>query len=321
MEAISVQSPVFSALPESVRITDITARDGFQNIKDIIPTETKTAVIDLLVDAGITKLEAVSFVSPKAVPQMADAARVIKHIRTVHPHVVPVALIPNLRGAADAVNAGIREISYVISASAAHNKANINRAREESLADLAAITRKFPDLKVNLSMSVVFGCPFEGEVPVPSVLWLLDESLRRGVSSVTLCDTIGVANPLQVAAVVDAVRGEHPNVDLALHLHDTHGMGLANTLAALRAGIDCFETAAGGLGGCPFAPGAAGNTSTEDMVNMLHRMGITTGVDLRKYLAAANLIRRKITPVLPGHLASAETYGEFCFFRPQHAEP
>ncbi len=302
-------------LPKRVRVADITARDGFQNIKEWIPTEVKIEIINALAAAGITKMEATSFVSPKAIPQMADAAEIIAHCHKNLPQLELVALAPNLRGAENAVKAGVPEISYVISASAAHNKANINRTHEESLNDLASITSAFPELRVNLSMSTVFGCPFDGETPVKQVLWLLEQGLARGARTVSLCDTIGVANPVQVQAVVGAVRKAFPEVPMALHLHDTHGMGLANTLAALQMGVNCFETAAGGLGGCPFAPGAAGNTSTEDMVNMLHRMGVATGVDLEKLLKATAIVKEKVNPGIPGRLASARTYSEFCFFQ------
>lgn len=299
---------------KKVRVTDITARDGFQNIKEWIPTEVKISVVNALAAAGVTKMEVTSFVSPKAIPQMADAAQIVEHCRKNLPQVHVVALAPNLRGAENASKAGAHEISYVISASPAHNKANINRTHEESLNDLATISTALPDLEITLSMSTVFGCPFDGEVPVEKVLWLIGEGVKRGAKSLTLCDTIGVANPLQVSRMVAAVRKDFPNMPLALHLHDTHGMGLANTLAALIAGVDCFETAAGGLGGCPFAPGAAGNTSTEDMLNMLHRMGVSTGIDLEKYLEAVAIVREKINPGIPGRLASARTYSEFCFF-------
>lgn len=301
-------------MPKSVRVTDITARDGFQNIKEWIPTEVKKAVIDALAEAGVNKMEATSFVSPKAIPQMADAAEIAAHMREKHPGITLVALAPNLRGAENAARAGVPEISYIISASAAHNKANINRTHQESLDDLASITSAFPDLRVNLSMSCVFGCPFVGEITIDTVLRLLEESLKRGAVSVSLCDTIGVANPAHVKAVCAAMKEKHAHVPMALHLHDTHGMGLANTLAALEMGVDCFETAAGGLGGCPFAPGAAGNTSTEDMVNMLHRMGLSTGIDLEKLLKAVAIVKEKVNPGIPGRLASARTYAEFCFF-------
>ena len=301
-------------MPKTVHVTDISGRDGFQNIKEWIPTELKIQVLDQLADAGVRKMEATSFVSPKAIPQMADAVQIVEHMCSKHPEVELVVLAPNLRGVQNAAAAGVGEVSYVVSASEAHNKANINRTHEASLADLAAISEACPDMRINISMSTVFGCPFAGEVPISQVLWLLGETMKRGAHTVTFCDTIGVANPAQVHAVVQAARAEFPKLQIALHMHDTHGMGLANTLAALEEGIDRFETAAGGLGGCPFAPGAAGNTSTEDMVNMLHRMGIATGIDLEKFLLAVATIKEKINPQIPGRLASARTYGEFCFF-------
>jgi hydroxymethylglutaryl-CoA lyase len=301
-------------LPKKVQVTDITGRDGFQNVRQWIPTEVKTAVLDQLATAGIRKMEFTSFVSPKAIPQMADAAIVAEHMRTKYPEMELVALTPNLRGTQNAVAAGLKEVSYVISVSEAHNKANINRTHEASLADLEAIARACPELFINISLATVFGCPFVGETPVNRVLWLIGECLQRGAGSVTLCDTIGVANPVQVHAVVRAVREKFPDLRVALHLHDTHGVGLANTLAALEEGVDIFETAAGGLGGCPFAPGAAGNTSTEDMVNMLHRMGIATGVNLERLLGAVAIIREKINAAITGRFASARTYSEFSFY-------
>lgn len=302
------------ALPASVKVVDITSRDGFQNVKHWIPTEVKTRVLDQLAAAGVTKMEATSFVSPKAIPQMADAAEILAHMQEHHPQVELVALAPNLKGVLRAAECGVKEVSYVISVSASHNKANVNKTHQESLDDLAAIADACPDVAINLSMSTVFGCPFEGEVPIPRILWLIGESLERGAQSVSLCDTIGVANPLQVQDTVTAIRAAFPKLDFALHLHDTHGMGLANTFAALQVGVSRFETAGGGLGGCPFAPGAAGNTATEDMVNLLHRMHIATGIDLSKYLEAVETIRAKINPGIPSRLAAARSYEEFCFY-------
>ncbi|MCC8193826.1 MAG: hydroxymethylglutaryl-CoA lyase [Deltaproteobacteria bacterium] len=303
-----------TALPQSVRITDITGRDGFQNVKTWIPTETKKAVLSQLVEAGVTAMEATSFVSPKAIPQMADAAEIVAHMLENHPGVTLVALVPNLKGAQRAAECGVRHIAYIISASVAHNKANINRTHEESLADLAAIAEACPGLEITLSMPTVFGCPFTGEVMLDTVLYLLDESLKRGAAKITLCDTIGVANPVQVKHVVRGVLDRFPGRDIGVHLHDTHGMGLANTFAALEMGIDRFETAAGGLGGCPFAPGAAGNTPTEDTVNMLNRMGVRTGIDLEKYLRAVATVKDGVEAPLPGHLHAARTYAEFSFY-------
>lgn len=300
--------------PEAVQVVDITARDGFQNVKPWIPTEVKKRILDELAAAGVSMVEATSFVSPKAIPQMADAAEIVAHMRENHPDVGLAVLAPNLKGVQRAAACGVTEVNYIISASVAHNKANINRTHEESLDDLAAIVEACPGVAVNLSMPTVFGCPFEGEVPVSRVIWLLGECLERGARSVSLCDTIGVANPAQVLDVVGSVKKAFPGLDLALHMHDTHGMGIANTFAGLMSGVTRFETAAGGLGGCPFAPGAAGNTATEDMVNMLHRMHIPTGIDLEKYLAAVATVRDAVNPNLPGRLASARTYAEFCFY-------
>ncbi len=301
--------------PTKVRIVDITTRDGLQNIKEWIPTEDKISIIDGLAAAGVTKIEATSFVSPKAVPQMADAAQIIAHCRQNLLHMEPVALVPNFRGAENAVKADVTEISYVVSASIHHNKANINRTHEESLQDLGAITKAFPDLRVNLSLSTVFGCPFSGEVPLEKTVWLIQEALKLGIISVTLCDTIGVANPSQVQNVLKVIRQNFASLPITLHMHDTHGMGLANTFAALQMGIDQFETAAGGLGGCPFAPGAAGNTATEDTVNMLERMGIDTGINLEALLNVTAIIREKIAPNILGRLSMARSYSEFCFYQ------
>ena len=305
--------------PRSVQVVDITGRDGFQNVKEWIPTEMKKKVLDQLADAGVSKMEATSFVSPKAIPQMADAVEIVAHMREKHPAIALVALAPNLKGVQRAAECGVTEVSYIISASVSHNKANVNRTHEESLADLAAIVDACPGVSVNLSMPTVFGCPFEGEIPVRQVIWLLGECLKRGIKTASLCDTIGVANPAQVGEVVTEVKKAYPGLDFALHLHDTHGMGLANTFAALQCGVSRFETAAGGLGGCPFAPGAAGNTSTEDMVNMLHRMHVATGIDLEKYLTAVATVRESINPQIPGKLISARTYSEFCFYTPLQA--
>lgn len=303
-------------LPGAVTVTDITCRDGFQNIKTWIPTETKQAVLDKLAASGVASMEITSFVSPKAIPQMADAAEVLAYMLERHPEVTAVCLTPNLRGAERAAACGATHISYIISASASHNKANINRSHEESLADLEAVIKACPNLSVTLSMPTAFGCPFEGEVPFERVLWLTGEVLARGAAAVTLCDTIGVANPLQVKILLEKIGEKYPAADIGVHMHDTHGMGLANTMAALESGITRFETAAGGLGGCPFAPGAAGNTATEDTLNMVQRMGIATGIDLGKYLEAVAEVRARVEAPLPGHLASARTYAELSFFSP-----
>ena len=307
------------SLPKAASIIDVTTRDGFQIVKDWIPTETKKKVLDALLAAGITRVEATSFVSPKAIPQLADGADITAYMCVAHPQADTAVLAPNLRGAQNALAAGAAKVNYVISVSADHNQANIKRTHEESLADLAAITESLPQLSVNVALATVFGCPFSGPVATELTINLIGEILKRGVSSVTLADTIGVGNPLQVKAVLRAVRKVYPDLDIRLHMHDTHGMGLANMAAALEEGVTTFETAAGGMGGCPFAPGAAGNTATEDAVNMFHRMGVDTGVNLEKYLEAVTLIRESIPAPLPGRFATARSFKEFCFFDPKNA--
>ena len=306
-------------LPETATIVDVTTRDGFQIIKDWIPTEFKMNVLDKLVAAGVSAIEISSFVSPKAVPQMADAADLTRYMNEKHPDTAFSVLAPNLRGVQNAAEAGAKEVNYVISASKAHNEANIRRTHEESLADLAAITEAFPDIRVNLAVATTFGCPFSGPVPTDVTITIIREALKRGIASVTLADTIGVANPLQVKSVLADVRKAFPDLEIRVHMHDTHGMGLANMAAALEQGVNIFETAAGGLGGCPFAPGAAGNTATEDTVNMLHRMGVQTGIDLAKYLEVVALIKENVNAPLPGRFATARNFFEYCFFDPKEA--
>ncbi|MCC8193952.1 MAG: hydroxymethylglutaryl-CoA lyase [Deltaproteobacteria bacterium] len=298
----------------SAQIVDVTARDGFQNIADWIPTDVKTAVLDQLVAAGVKRLEATSFVSPKAVPQLADASKIVNHMATRHPDVETHVLAPNLRGARDAVQAGAGRINYVISVSREHNRANINRTHEESLRDLASIIDALPKPEITVSLATVFGCPFAGRVPTADTVALAEKVASLGVRSVILADTIGVANPRQVRGVLRDFRAALPQLAVRLHLHDTHGMGLANMLAAMEEGFFAFETATGGLGGCPFAPGAAGNTATEDAVNMLHRMGIDTGINLAALLEVVKTLRENLAVPLPGRFSVARGFQEFCFY-------
>ncbi|VBB07748.1 pyruvate carboxyltransferase [Lucifera butyrica] len=299
------------ALPKNIEFVEVGPRDGFQNIKEFIPTQTKLAVIEKMIAAGVRTMEVTSFVHPKAIPQMVDAAEVAKAIvANYQDHgLKAMALVPNLTGAKKAYECGIKEVTYVISASEKHNMANINRTREQSLADLQGITAEMPDLKIRIGVATSFGCPFLGKVDYDLVLSLIEAVVGYGVDSIILCDTIGIANPKQVSELVTAVKEKFKNIRLGLHLHDTRGMGLANTLAGLEAGVTIFETSVGGLGGCPFAPGAAGNTASEDMINMLHAMDIATGVDLDQYLEAVKIVREQIQPVLTGHMAYACKYG------------
>jgi len=304
------------SLPAKVEIVDVGPRDGLQNLPDFVATDVKIGLIERLATAGVKKMEVTSFVHPKAIPQMADAAKVaafaVEHAERWG--VTPAALAPNLKGAQGAHAAGLRHINYVLSVSEAHNKANINRTVEASLEELDNIRAALPEMQVNLTLATVFGCPFVGEVPTEEVLKVIQQGVDKGITTVTLCDTIGVANPMQTAGVIGAVQQAFPQLAIALHMHDTHGMALANVMAAMTLGVTRFETAVGGLGGCPFAPGAAGNLATEDLNNMLLRMGVQTGVDPVAYGDTVAFVQQNIQPSLLSHLSKARSYQEFCFY-------
>ena len=300
---------MFQNMPPAIRITEVGPRDGFQNVKTFIPTEDKIAIIEGLIESGLTNLEITSFVSPKAIPQMADAAKICDAILTKYDGKVEAsALIPNFRGAQLALEAGIREAACVISVTEAHNKANINRSHEESLQELVKIKEGLPNLNMRVDLATVFACPFDGWVQKDTVEELVTRIRGVGISKIVLCDTIGVATPDRVYAVSKHILSKFPDIDFSLHLHDTRGVGVANTIAGIQAGMTSFETSVGGLGGCPFAPGAAGNTATEDVVNTLHNMGIKTGVDLTKLLAVARLVGEKVDAELSSHMAKAKIY-------------
>lgn len=293
--------------PSKVQIVEVGPRDGFQNIKTQIPTEDKLQTIALLVAAGITRMEVTSFVHPKAIPQMADAMEVAKAVVSTYSHhgMEPIALVPNARGAENALACGVRTVTYVISASESHNKANVNRTKEQSCEDLKALIRAYPELNVRLAVATAFGCPFEGAIGDEAVLGLADLAVEAGVKEIIFCDTIGIAGPRLVEHRCQLLRDRFP-VPIGMHFHDTRGMGLANTLMALQQGIHTFETSVGGLGGCPFAPGAAGNTATEDLLFLLREMGIETGVDLETYLNAVAFVDSHIHPTPTEHIYRAD---------------
>lgn len=296
-----------------IEITEIGPRDGFQNIKQIIPTELKKQVIDQLVYAGLKTIEITSMVSPKAIPQMADSKMIIDYVLETYPHITPIVLVPNVKGAELVYERGIRNISYVVSVSPDHNRANINRTHEESIRDMNTIVSHFPDCHVVLTLATVFGCPFMGATSLPVLLSMIESAQTIGINRITLCDTIGVANPKQTEIILSAIQTHFPRLDIALHMHNTHGMALANSYVGLQMGITRFETAIGGLGGCPFAPGAAGNSGTEDLVNMLHRMHYDTGIDLDKLLSVVELVKAEIEPQLLSSLSRARSYRELDF--------
>lgn len=295
-------------LPKQVTIIEVGPRDGFQNVKDFIATEDKLSIIGLLQKAGLPAIEITSFVHPKAVPQMADAKEVAAQIKEKYPELRAIALAPNERGARNAWDCGIEEVSYVISASEAHNQANVRRTVRESLEELERIRLAVPDLRVRLDIATSFGCPYEGRVSQGQVFFLIEEARKLDIREIVLCDTIGIADPVQVAKLSETVKKEYPDLTFTMHLHNTRGQGLANILAAMQHDITSFETSAGGLGGCPFAPGAAGNAATEDLVNMLDYMDIRTGIDEDQLLEAVAYIKEKVHGDLTGNMLKACKY-------------
>jgi len=288
-----------------VHVYEVAPRDGFQIEAAFIPTDRKIALIDQLSRTGLAGIEATSFTSPKAIPALRDAEEVMRGIRR-EPGVVYAALVPNLRGAERALAVGVDEVNLVMSVSETHNLANLRMTRDQSFAQLTETIRAVGGRAVvNASLSTCFGCPMEGAVAVDEVWRWAAGLLEAGASGVTLADTTGMAHPLQVGTMVEAFRTRWPAVRLTLHLHNTRGLGLANVLAALEAGADRFDASLGGLGGCPYAPGATGNVCTEDLVHMLEAMGYRTGVDLGRLLDSARLLPGLVGHEVPGQVAKA----------------
>ncbi|MBI3716750.1 MAG: hydroxymethylglutaryl-CoA lyase [Betaproteobacteria bacterium] len=286
---------------QRIYINDVGVRDGFQIEKNIIPTETKIALIDQLSKTGLAKIEVTSFVHPKFVPNMADAETVLAEIERV-PGVTYAALVPNTKGMERAIKCKIDEVNVFVSASETHNRANVNRSTDESFADFAVMVKMARDagMEINGTISTSFGCPFEGPVPTERVLGFAAKYAALGFNGLTFADTTGMANPRQVRALMsDAVKhfsGKGSGMEITLHFHNTRSMGLANVVAGIDAGVSSYDASIAGLGGCPFAPGATGNICTEDLVNMLEDMGYDTGVDLDRLLAQAVKI-----PIIVGH--------------------
>jgi len=290
-------------VPPAVTIVEVGPRDGFQLVGRVIPTATKLRVIRSLYDAGVRDMEVTSFVSPKAVPQFADADDVAREALRL-PGLRASALVPNLRGLERALAAGIRAVTVVIGATDAFNTANVRMTVSRSLDQLAAIVeaaRAVSGASIEAGIAVAFGCPYSGSVPLAAVEAIVERAVALGITSVSLGDTIGVATPTQVADAVTRLTRVYPGVHLALHLHDTRGMGLANVLAGMDAGVTVFDAAIGGLGGCPFAPGATGNIATDDTNHMLRGMGVETGIDQDGLLATGRLVAETVTPDLPSH--------------------
>lgn len=286
---------------KKIEIVEVGPRDGFQNIKEYIPAEEKIHYIDGLIDSGVRHIQITSFVSPKAIPQMRDAKEVAVYCAERYPELDLFSLVPNLYGAKAAWECGIKKTSYVISLSESHNKANINRTREESLEELGKIRETFPDLNIVSDIATTFACPFEGVMGLEELLDLVGRIYALGVREFVLCDTIGMAHPAQVREFVRAVKKEFSDCRIQVHIHDTRNMGIVNTLAAIECGVHGVQSTLGGLGGCPFAPGASGNTATEDLVYMLEQMGYETGIDLKKLLKLAKEENSAIRGAYSGH--------------------
>jgi hydroxymethylglutaryl-CoA lyase len=288
-----------NTLPETVLISEVGPRDGLQSVKATMPTADKFKWIDALVAAGLREIEVCSFVPAKLLPQMADAAEVVRHALQ-YPGVTVMALVPNLRGAEGALKSGVHKLTIPCSASEAHSLANVRKSRQDMVEEVRAIVRLrdeiAPDVKIEAGLSTAFGCTIQGIVTDDDVVWMAEQVVAAGVDEAGLSDTTGMANPAQVRRLFNKVRAAIGNKTGAAHMHNTRGLGLANCLAAYDVGVRTFDASLGGLGGCPYAPGASGNVVTEDLVFMFEAMGICTGVDIDKLMAA----REPLQAGLPG---------------------
>lgn len=300
-----------SSLPPTVEVIEVGPRDGFQMETTFIPTELKVETIDRLADAGLKKIEATSFVHPKFIPQMRDAADVMARIRR-RPGVEYLALVPNLRGAERALEAGVDALRMVICVTETYNQRNLRMAVEQSVEIFGHVVRLAESAKVPVSaiLAASFGCPFEGPVHDATVLALSRRLVDAGSHHMGFGDSAGVAHPLQVERLLRRLRGQHPDVPLWIHLHDTRGFGLANAYAALQAGIHRFDTSLGGLGGCPVIQGATGNIASEDFVYLCRQMGLSTGVELDPIRQASRRLQDFLGRPLPSRVLAAGTFDE-----------
>jgi hydroxymethylglutaryl-CoA lyase len=286
---------------------EVVTRDGFQIEPTFIPTDEKVRLVNQLSECGFAKIEVTSFTSPKSIPMLKDADEVMSRIRRV-PGVEYTVLVPNLRGAERAIAAKADELNLVMSTSETHNLANLRMGREKSFAGLREVIQYVDGrVPINVSLSTCFGCPMEGEIAQSVVESFAQRFADLGVRGLTICDTTGMANPEQVKRMCDALQKQLPKQQLTLHFHNTRGMGLANILAAVQAGIIRFDGSLGGLGGCPYAPGASGNTSSEDAIHMLDAMGYDTGMNIPKLLELARGLPNLVGHGVPGQVAKAGT--------------
>ena len=297
-------------LPASVKVKEVGPRDGLQAEDAILPTEDKLRLIDCLADAGLREIETSSFVHPKAIPPLADAAEVFADLER-RPGVVYSAIVPNEKGAERAVEAGADEIQVFLAATEGYNQSNVKMSVEESLEQSARIAEIVLEANIPFVavLSVAFGCPYEGPVSPERVRDLCGRLIELGAGEITFGDTTGMAYPTQVRELCESYQDRYPDVPLRLHFHNTRGQGLANVLAALEVGVVRFDASVGGLGGSPYAAGATGNISTEDLVHMLHEMGIETGIDLEALIGCAQLLEELLEHELPGQVMKAGICG------------
>jgi len=287
-------------------IQEVVTRDGFQAESSFIPSADKIALINRLSQAGYAKIEVTSFTSPKAIPMLADAEEVMSKIER-GPGVVYTVLIPNLKGAERALRVGVDEFNLVMSISETHNQSNLRMSRADSATALGDVIRLAHDAKVavNVSLSTSFGCPMSGMTPLSELMHWIDHFANEGVRGISICDTTGMANPQHVKEVCEQAQSKYPAMEWTLHFHNTRGMGLANALAAVEVGINRFDSSLGGLGGCPYAPGATGNVCTEELVHMFDLMGYNTNINLDLLLECSAQLRDLVGRALPSQLLLA----------------
>jgi hydroxymethylglutaryl-CoA lyase len=274
--------------------------------REFIPTQTKIEIVNALAGAGIRLIEATSFVSPKAIPQLRDATEVVAGIKRFDGLEIS-ALVPNVRGAENAAKAGVDEIVLLVSASESHNKSNVNQTIKDSLTGFETMAKIASESRIALrgAMSVVFGCPFEGDVAADQVEKIVRRMIALGINQIALSDTTGMATPSIVRRICQSIMDKYPDLELSLHFHNTRGLGLVNVYEALNMGLNIFESSVGGLGGCPFAPGATGNVCTEDLVYLMDELGLTSGIDLVELIKVAKRVEEVVGRDLPGQLMKA----------------
>lgn len=297
---------MFNNLPESVAVFEVGPRDGLQNEEKHVPTSDKVRLIQSLASAGLKNIEITSFVSPRWIPQLADGAQVAGAVN-LPPDVSVSALVPNLQGYDAARQAGLRQIALFMSATETHSRKNINKGIDEALRALKEVAdaARADQKKIRAYVSVAFICPYEGRVPPEQVARLIPPLLEMGVDEISIGDTVGYATPKQVLELLKLISKDIDLARIALHCHDTAGTALSNVVAGLECGVKTFDASVGGMGGCPYAPGAAGNLATEDLVYLLHESGIKTGIDLEKLVDCGNLAQEILGKQLPGRYLKA----------------